>query len=112
MDALAALNFGIVVSLNIRALGIDDDQEVMSTSMKAGCLAGLILAVIYIMLTLLGTSLSGMPIGANGAQTLTHGRHFAVWQKRPLGHGFDLPVSLYDDLRRLVNQLAANSFLR
>lgn len=71
MDALAALNFGIVVSLNIRALGIDDDQEVMSTSMKAGCLAGLILAVIYIMLTLLGTSLSGMPIGANGAQTLT-----------------------------------------
>lgn len=39
--------------------------------MKAGCLAGLILAVIYIMLTLLGTSLSGMPIGANGAQTLT-----------------------------------------
>ena len=71
MDAQAALNFGIVVSLNIRALGIDDDQEVMSTSMKAGCLAGLILAVIYIMLTLLGTSLSGMPIGANGAQTLT-----------------------------------------
>lgn len=71
MDALAALNFGIVVSLNIRALGIDDDQEIMSTSMKAGCLAGLILAVIYVMLTLLGASLSGMPIGANGAQTLT-----------------------------------------
>ena len=43
----------------------------MSTSMKAGCLAGIILAVIYIMLTLLGTSLSSMPIGANGAQTLT-----------------------------------------
>lgn len=71
MDALAALNFGIVVSLNIRALGITDDQEVMSTSMKAGCLAGIILAVIYIMLTMLGTSLSSMPIGANGAQTLT-----------------------------------------
>lgn len=71
MDALAALNFGIVVSLNIRALGITDDREVMSTSMKAGCLAGIILAVIYIMLTMLGTSLSSMPIGANGAQTLT-----------------------------------------
>ena len=71
MDALAALNFGIVVSLNIRALGITDDREVMSTSMKAGCLAGIILAVIYIMLTMLGTSLSSMPIGANGAQILT-----------------------------------------
>lgn len=71
MDALAALNFGIVVSLNIRALGIREDEEVMRTSMKSGCLAGIILAVIYIMLAMLGASLSQAPIGANGAQTLT-----------------------------------------
>ena len=71
MDALAALNFGIVVSLSIRSLGIDDDKEVMKTSMKSGLIAGLFLAVIYVMLTLLGASLSSHPVGANGAQTLT-----------------------------------------
>ena len=71
MDALAALNFGIVVSLSIRSLGIEDDREVMMTSMKSGLIAGLFLAVIYIMLTLLGASLSSFPLGANGAQTLT-----------------------------------------
>ena len=71
MDALAALNFGIVISLNIRALGIRDEQEVSRASMKAGLLAGAILALVYFMLTWLGMELSSTPVLQNGAQTLS-----------------------------------------
>lgn len=70
MDALAALNFGIVVALNIRAMGITEEKEIMKTSIFAGCISGIILAIIYVMLCYLGTSLSGMPLGATGADTL------------------------------------------
>ena len=71
MDALAALNFGIVISLIIRALAIRDEQEVSRTSMKAGLLAGAILALVYFMLTWLGMELSSTPVLQNGAQTLS-----------------------------------------
>lgn len=72
MDTIAALNFGIVISLNIRAMGIQDDRQVMQETIRAGWIAGLLLLLVYCGLAhagaLAGGSFSGF---RNGAQTLT-----------------------------------------
>ncbi|MFU7515146.1 branched-chain amino acid transport system II carrier protein [Clostridium sp. HCS.1] len=73
MDTIAALNFGIVISLAIRSKGIEDDKKVVSLSIKAGIIAGILLAVIYAMLAHLGATSGGrFGLAENGAQTLTN----------------------------------------
>lgn len=71
MDTIAALNFGIIIALNIRSKGITDSKEVVISTMKAGFIAGICLASVYIILIIIG-SLSGSVNGyhMNGAQTL------------------------------------------
>ena len=73
MDTIAALNFGIVIALAIKSRGVKDEKVVVSTSIKAGVIAGILLVLIYSMLAHLGAS-SGGRFGAteNGAQTLTN----------------------------------------
>lgn len=73
MDTIAALNFGIVIALAIKSKGIDDEKVVVSTTIKAGLIAGTLLVVIYSLLAHLG-AMSGGKFGAteNGAQTLTN----------------------------------------
>ncbi|GAB6168858.1 branched-chain amino acid transport system II carrier protein [Clostridium carnis] len=73
MDTIAALNFGIVISIAIKSRGVDDEKSVISSSIKAGVIAGALLVVIYSMLAHLGAT-SGGRFGAteNGAQTLTN----------------------------------------
>ena len=72
MDTIAALNFGLVISVVIKDFGIQEDQVVPIT-VKAGLIAGTLLAAIYLMLAYLG-ALSGGIYGttANGAETLAH----------------------------------------
>lgn len=73
MDTIAALNFGIVIALAIRSKGISDDKEVVSLSIKAGLIAGVLLAIIYGMLAHLGATSGGrFGLMENGAQTLTN----------------------------------------
>lgn len=72
MDALAGLNFGAVLALNIRALGVTEEKEVQRGARRAGFItAGLLLAV-YGMLGHIG-ALTGYayPQCSTGAQTLT-----------------------------------------
>lgn len=73
MDTIAALNFGAVIALNIRALGIQEEGQVMSGTIRAGWIAGGILLAIYAMLAHVG-ALSGaaFPGSENGAETLTN----------------------------------------
>lgn len=73
MDTIAALNFGIVISLAIKSRGVTDDKLVVSNSIKAGVIAGSLLIAIYAVLGHLGAT-SGGKFGAteNGAQTLTN----------------------------------------
>lgn len=73
MDTIAALNFGIVIALAIRTKGLTEEKSVISTTVKAGLVAGGLLVVIYSILGHLG-AMSGAVYGAteNGAQTLTH----------------------------------------
>lgn len=73
MDTIAALNFGIVIALAIKAKGVNEEKYVISTSIKAGFIAGALLVVIYAVLAHLGAA-SGGRFGAttNGAVTLTN----------------------------------------
>lgn len=73
MDAIAGLNFGIVISLFIREMGIDSKDEIIKGTMKAGVIAGILFLTIYLSLSYVG-ALSGNLYGMteNGAQTLTN----------------------------------------
>lgn len=72
MDAVAALNFGYVIALAIRRFGVKDKKQVTNYTMKAGLLAGLVLFVVYAMLSSIGMLTSGMFAGAeNGADILS-----------------------------------------
>lgn len=74
MDTIAALNFGIVIALNIRAKGIQEERTLVSTIVKAGAIAGTVLLLVYSALVHIG-ALAGGSLGlagnTNGAQTLT-----------------------------------------
>jgi LIVCS family branched-chain amino acid:cation transporter len=73
MDAIAALNFGIVISSVLTGMGVTEEKELVSNTIKAGTTAGVLLAIIYGMLAYLGAvSLTRFGITENGAQTLTN----------------------------------------
>ena len=71
MDTIAALNFGIVISFAIKSKGVTSEKAVVSSSIKAGLIAGSLLIAVYSMLCHLGAA-SGGRFGEteNGAQTL------------------------------------------
>ena len=71
MDTIAALNFGLVIATTLNSFGLKEKKDVISHTVKAGIFAGSILAFVYIMLTYMGMSSSGVyPIQENGAWTL------------------------------------------
>lgn len=74
MDAIAGLNFGIVIVLNIKALGVTQEKPVLRTTIRAGVIAAILFAVVYSMLAHIGALLSNStflgPI--NGAVVLTN----------------------------------------
>ena len=73
MDTIAALNFGIIIAINIRAKGVDQEGAVVRETVKAGVIAGILLALVYGALAHIGA-----PAGAaaadtrNGARILTY----------------------------------------
>ncbi len=71
MDTIAALNFGLVISVTIQNMGIEKKKQVMHYTVKAGLFAGSILSIVYFMLAYMGMKSSGVyPIQENGAWTL------------------------------------------
>ncbi|MEF9942348.1 MAG: branched-chain amino acid transport system II carrier protein [Lachnospiraceae bacterium] len=74
MDTIAALNFGIIISLNIRAIGIKDDSVVVKETINAGIIAGGVLLLVYGALAhigaLAGGAFSNMENGANVMTTM------------------------------------------
>ncbi|MDO4260551.1 MAG: branched-chain amino acid transport system II carrier protein [Eubacteriales bacterium] len=73
MDTLAALNFGMIVAMNIQARGIREEKRVMAETVSAGWIAGLLLLAVYAMLTYVGlVSGTAFPSAANGTEVLTH----------------------------------------
>lgn len=71
MDAIAALNFGLVIAVTLRSLLVQEHKQIMRYTVTAGAIAGSILALIYFMLSYMGMQTSGLyPIQENGAWTL------------------------------------------
>ncbi|GAA0121037.1 MAG: branched-chain amino acid transport system II carrier protein [Clostridium argentinense] len=73
MDTIAALNFGVVISLTLKQMGIKDEKSLVSNSIRAGLIAGFLLTIIYIILAVLGAAKqSNLAPTANGATVLTN----------------------------------------
>ncbi len=71
MDTIAALNFGLVIATTLRAFGVEEKKSVVGYTVKTGAIAGSILAIVYVVLTIMGCFSSGVyPIQENGAWTL------------------------------------------
>ncbi len=77
MDTIAALNFGIIISLNVRAMGIKQEASVVRETIQAGFIAGGILLLVYSALAHVGAVSGGtLGSGENGAQTLNQAVRF------------------------------------
>jgi branched-chain amino acid:cation transporter, LIVCS family len=72
MDALAALAFGIVIANTLTAQGVIDPKKKSRYMMYAGLGAGLLLAVIYLILGYLGAGSSSLGQAENGAIILSN----------------------------------------
>lgn len=71
MDAIAALNFGLVISVTLNNIGVKEKKGVMHYTVCAGIAAGTILALIYAMLSYTGMQSSAVyALQENGAWTL------------------------------------------
>lgn len=60
MDALASLAFGIVVINVIRGLGVESPRAIAANTVKAGVLSCLIMAAIYLAISIVGAQSSGL----------------------------------------------------
>lgn len=71
MDTIAALNFGLVIVLTLNGFGINEKKGIIKNTIIAGIIAGTILTVVYLMLTIIGAQTSGIyPDMENGALIL------------------------------------------
>ncbi len=71
MDAIAALNFGLVIATTLRTLQVKEKKDVMRYTVRAGVIAGGILSLIYGMLSFMGMQSSAVyELQDNGAWTL------------------------------------------
>lgn len=72
MDTMAALVFGIVIAINIRDLGLKENNAVARETIRGGFIAGIFLIVMYGMLTFVGAkSVNLIPDAQNGTDILT-----------------------------------------
>ncbi len=72
MDMLASLAFGIVVINVLHSLGINEPQSIARSTAKAGFFSCLIMAIIYVFVTLMGAQSSGMGVACtNGGEVLS-----------------------------------------
>lgn len=71
MDALASLAFGIIVVNAIRGLGVEEPGQVAKSTVFAGVFSSLLMAVIYLLVTVVGAQSRGQfAAAANGGEAL------------------------------------------
>ena len=71
MDALASLAFGIIVVNAIRSLGVDESGEVAKSTVEAGFFSSLLMAAIYLLVTVVGAQSRGLFAASdNGGEAL------------------------------------------
>lgn len=71
MDALASLAFGIIVVNAIRSLGVQEPGAVAKSTVLAGVFSSLLMALIYLLVTVVGAQSRGMfEASSNGGEAL------------------------------------------
>lgn len=81
MDAIAGLAFGIIVVNEIKRLGVNEPTDIAKNTLKSGIISALIMAFIYILITLMGTLSRGkFEISENGSIALAEisGHYFGT----------------------------------
>lgn len=81
MDAIAGLAFGIIVVNEIKRLGVDNPSDIAKCTLKSGLISALIMAFIYILITIMGTLSRGQfEISENGSIALAQisGHYFGT----------------------------------
>ena len=78
MDALASLAFGIIVVNTIRSLGVSEPGAVARSTVGAGVFSSLLMALIYLLVTVAGAQSRGLlPSAPNGGEALAQiARHY------------------------------------
>lgn len=88
MDILAALNFGIIIALNIQDFGVKKPMDVAKEIMKAGVIAGALLGIVYLVTGYIGMHTSSfMHEAANGTEVLSYAIYtaFGSWGQLIVG---------------------------
>lgn len=71
MDALAGLAFGIIVVEAVRRLGVEKPEEVAKNTVLAGIFSSILMALIYVLVTVTGAQSRGVfGVAANGGEAL------------------------------------------
>lgn len=71
MDTLAALMYGVVIAINIQALGVKNERTLVKEMTRAGLTAGLFFIIIYAALAYVGShTAAAVPNVKNGAEIM------------------------------------------
>ena len=72
LDALTAILFGVIIQINLKYKGLEDNDSIRKYTIKSSILAGIALFSIYSIIAFLGSSTSTMfPNTKNGADILS-----------------------------------------
>lgn len=88
MDILAALNFGIIIALNIQDIGVKEPKQIAKEIVKAGVIAGVLLGIVYMITGYIGMHTSSVMHEANnGAEVLSYAIYtaFGSWGQLIVG---------------------------
>lgn len=71
MDVLASLAFGIIISLNVKSMGLEEPSDVASQVGRSGIIAGVLLLLIYSGFAYLGVACNNLCDMENGAWVIS-----------------------------------------
>ncbi|MBB3869758.1 branched-subunit amino acid permease [Parageobacillus toebii NBRC 107807] len=95
MDALAALAFGIVILTSIQQRGVQDSKKLTEYTLKAGMIAGVLLALVYVSLGLIGGKMAANGSFENGADILSSASTLLLGQSGTALLGFIFTLACF-----------------
>lgn len=88
MDTIASLAFGIIVINAIKAKGVDNQKDIMRHAIKAGVIAGVGLAFVYVAIGIMGVKMASYGTFENGSSILSSGAELLFGPSGKLLLGF------------------------
>uniref|UniRef100_C5DAE2 Branched-chain amino acid transport system carrier protein n=1 Tax=Geobacillus sp. (strain WCH70) TaxID=471223 RepID=C5DAE2_GEOSW len=95
MDALAALAFGIVILTSIQQRGVQDSKKLTEYTLKAGMIAGVLLALVYVSLGWIGGKMAANGPFENGADILSSASTLLLGQSGTALLGFIFTLACF-----------------